>query len=244
MEAKILQNENPKKDIRVSRKEMKYMVDLEDRLYLISALNKILIPDVYGDYNGYSVRTLYLDGVDNQDYMSKKNKQDFRKRMRIRIYKPTDELAKFEIKRKFHGRQVKDSVLIKKEDVIEIQKGNFEPLLNYDSPTARMGYELGHSMGYRPVSVVEYKRRAYTHPSFNTRVTLDNMLRYKSIVNDLYAEDINFNYAMPLRNTILEVKFESYLFESIQKVLANCNLQKCKISKFGSSRALLEEYYG
>lgn len=170
-----LQNQ---KTITVSRREFKYMVDLKDRLYLIEALNKILVPDAYGGYNGYRVRSVYFDAIDNQDYIGKMKKKDFVKRMRIRIYDTKDETAKFELKRKKSGHQVKDSVVITKEDAIKIQGGDFTPLLKYDSPTAKLGYELGHSMGYRPVSLVEYSRRAFTHPNFNTRITLDNRLRY------------------------------------------------------------------
>lgn len=235
-----LQNQ---KTITVSRREFKYMVDLKDRLYLIEALNKILVPDAYGGYNGYRVRSVYFDAIDNQDYIGKMKKKDFVKRMRIRIYDTKDETAKFELKRKKSGHQVKDSVVITKEDAIKIQGGDFTPLLKYDSPTAKLGYELGHSMGYRPVSLVEYSRRAFTHPNFNTRITLDNRLRYTNRDIDLYEENPNYHYAMPLRKTILEVKFEKFLFSQIQYALSQCNLEKCKVSKFGSSRSLLEEYY-
>lgn len=205
MEAQQIQLQE--KTLTVSRREMKYMVDLRDRLYLLEALNKILIPDAYGGYNGYSVRSVYFDSLDNQDYNGKIKKNDFRKRMRIRIYTTKDETAKFEIKRKKGGHQVKDTVVIQKEEALQILNGDFTPLLNYRSPTAELGYELGTTMGYRPISMVEYARRAFTHPSFNTRITLDNRLRYSTFDRDLYAENPNYTYAMPLRKTILEVKF-------------------------------------
>ena len=64
--------ENKKKStIAVSRKEVKYLVSLKDRLYLLSCLDKLLTPDVYGGYNGYSVRSLYFDSILNTDYIQK-----------------------------------------------------------------------------------------------------------------------------------------------------------------------------
>ena len=48
---------------------------------------------------------------------------------------------------------------------------------------------------------------------------------------------------MPITQTILEVKYDTYLFPQIQDVLTRLNLQKCPVSKFGSSRSLLEQYY-
>ena len=62
--------------ITVSRREFKYMVDLKDRLYLLDALNKILVPDAYGGYNGYRVRSVYFDAIDNQDYIGKMKRRN------------------------------------------------------------------------------------------------------------------------------------------------------------------------
>ena len=62
--------------ITVSRREFKYMVDLKDRLYLLDALNKILVPDAYGGYNGDRVRSVYFDAIDNQDYIGKMKRRN------------------------------------------------------------------------------------------------------------------------------------------------------------------------
>lgn len=227
----------------VSRSELKFMINLEDRMKLIAALDKILIPDAYGDYDGYRVRSVYFDGWDNQDYNEKMQKFDFVKRVRIRAYTPEDKTAKFEIKKKWTHSQIKDSVIVSREDAIEMVNGNFEVLKKYDDPTAELGYEICTTMGYRPVSTVEYKRRAYTHPSFSTRVTLDNELQYSNFDDDLFHENPNYKTVMPITKTILEVKFDRFLLPQLQDVLSKINLEKCPVSKFGSSRSLLEEYY-
>ena len=60
-----------KEKITVFRSERKYMLGLEDRMRLIKSLNALLIPDAYGGYYGYRVRSVYFDGLDNQDYNEK-----------------------------------------------------------------------------------------------------------------------------------------------------------------------------
>lgn len=230
--------------LQVSRSEKKYLIDLKDRLYLIDAFNRILKPDAYGDYSGYSVRTVYFDGMDNQDYTGKMIKKGFQKRIRLRVYTPQDKTAKFEIKKKWSHSQVKDSIVVTREDAIEMLNGNFEVLKNYRGETAELGYELCTVNGYRPVSMVEYKRRAFTHPQFSTRITMDNELRYTYFNFDLFSEEeINYTRVTDITETILEVKYERFLLPQIMSVLANVKLQSCPYSKFGESRSLLQEYY-
>ena len=60
----------------VSRKEVKYLLSLPDRLYLLDALDRLLTPDAYGGYNGYTVRSVYFDSMTNEDYEDKKNHAD------------------------------------------------------------------------------------------------------------------------------------------------------------------------
>ena len=78
---------------------------------------------------------------------------------------------------------------------------------------------------------------------FNTRVTLDNHLRYCDFCYDLYSKKLNFKSAMPKEQTILEIKYDRFLFKQIQDVLAQCDLSKKPPSKFGTSRQFLKEYY-
>lgn len=227
----------------VSRKEVKYLLNLPDRLFLLGAMDKMLTPDAYGGYNGYTVRSVYFDSMANDDYWDKKNHADEKKRIRLRVYHPDDQKAKFELKRKSFGRELKESVIITREDAQRLLQRDYSVLLNYDNPTARYAYELMCSRCYRPVSLIEYDRRAYTHPNFNTRVTMDNNLRYCEFCYDLFSTNLNFKSAMPKDQTILEIKYDRFLFKQIQDALAQCDLTKKPPSKFGSSRSILKYYF-
>lgn len=235
-----LQEYSNNNKLTVHRSELKYLIGLDDRLKLLQFLDSMLIPDAYGGYAGYTVRSIYFDGVDDQDYYEKMNKSDFQKRVRIRSYSPDDKTAKFEIKKKWARNQIKDSLIVSREDALEMINGNFEVLKKYSGETAELGYEICTTMNYRPVSMVEYKRRAYTHPQFQTRITLDSELRYTNFDDGLFDEDSpNYINVTDLSETILEVKYEKFLLPYLQDALTSLNLKKCPISKFGSSRSIL-----
>lgn len=227
----------------VSRKEVKYLISLPDRLYLLDTLSQLLIPDAYGGYNGYTVRSVYFDSICNEDYQDKQENADEKKRIRVRIYHPDDKKVKFELKRKSFGRELKESLVITREDAAQLLKRNYGVLLRYDSEPARYAYDLMTTRLYRPVSLIEYDRRAFTHPNFNTRITMDNNLRFCDFCYDLFSNQLNFKSALPVDQTILEIKYDRFLFRQIQEVLAQCDLSQKPPSKFGSSRSILKDYY-
>ena len=228
----------------VSRKEVKFLVSSTDRVYLLNSLSQILVPDKYGDYNGYKTRSIYFDSIDNEDFREKQIKTEKRKRIRVRIYNEEDRFAKFEIKRKHFERELKESITITKEDAIRLINREYSVLLNYkDNPLYEYAFNLMKSKSYRPVSMVEYDRRAFTHEFFNTRVTLDNNLRFTNFNYDLFNKNINFQKVLPGDKSILEVKYDRFLFQQLQEVLSKCNFVGKPPSKFGTSRQLLNTYY-
>ncbi|XZN22791.1 polyphosphate polymerase domain-containing protein [Clostridium perfringens] len=228
----------------VSRKEVKFLVSSTDRVYLLNSLSQILVPDKYGDYNGYKTRSIYFDSIDNEDFREKQIKTEKRKRIRVRIYNEEDKFAKFEIKRKHFERELKESITITKEDAIRLINREYSVLLNYkDNPLYEYAFNLMKSKSYRPVSMVEYDRRAFTHEFFNTRVTLDKNLRFTNFNYDLFNKNINFQKGLPGDKSILEVKYDRFLFQQLQDVLSKCNFVGKPPSKFGTSRQLLNTYY-
>ena len=49
------------------QKRSKILLSLQDRLFLLDALDHILTPDAYGGYDGYTVRSVYFDSITNED---------------------------------------------------------------------------------------------------------------------------------------------------------------------------------
>lgn len=243
---RIVSYSEGEKDVRklehltVDRRELKYLIFQEERLYLLEALDRILIPDAYGGYDGYRVRSVYFDGVCHDDYRDKTEHAPEKKRIRLRVYSPEDSVAKFELKQKSYGRERKESLVMRREDAKRLLNREYEVLLEYDSEMARYAYQIMRQRDYRPVSLVEYDRRAYTHPEFNTRITMDNNLRYCDFCYDLFGTDLNFKQAMPKDETILEIKYDRFLFRQLQDILKKCNLTRKAPSKFGTSQSILK----
>lgn len=227
----------------VQRCEKKYAISMADRIRLLEAFNILLTPDVYSGKFGYLVRSIYFDSINNKDYLDKFYKASERKNIRIRTYNSDCPIAKFEIKFKRGDYQVKKSITINKEDALAMIDRDFSVLLKYDNPTARYGYRIMTAGIYRPVSFIQYDRRAFTHRDFNTRITLDNNVLYSNHSFNLYNPELDLCTPILSNNTVLEVKYEKYLLPYIQDMILSCEHLGSPISKFGTSRKIVTSYY-
>lgn len=230
--------------IKVFRNEEHYLISMYERSNLINRLSQLLIPDKYGDkLGGYKVRSLYFDSPDNRDYHDKMGKEEFRTRIRIRTYDIDGDIAKLEIKRQYQKNQVKDSIIVTKRQVLEIIKGNYEVILEEQSEIANLIYNMMSSYRYRPVAIVQYDRVAFTHPLFNTRITIDSNLEYSDMTDQLFAHDLVLHRFLSIHNAILEVKYEKYLFPYLQAIIGSLDKVGESPSKYETCRSLLQDYY-
>jgi hypothetical protein len=227
----------------VHRCERKFAIGIEDRIRLLEAFNVLLTPDVYGGKFGYIVKSVYFDSINNLDYLNKVQKVRERKKIRVRAYDSHAHSAKFEIKFKTGDDQVKKSVTISKEDALAIINRNFLALLKYDNPTAHYGYKIMTAGLYRPVSFVQYDRRAFTHRDFNTRITLDNHILYSIQSFNLFDPELDLCTPIMTNNSVLEVKYEKYLLPYLQDIILSCEHVGKPPSKFGTSRKIVKRYY-
>ena len=77
-----------------------------------------------------------------------------------------------------------------------------------------------------------------THKHFNTRRTLDNNLRYTDFDYDLFSDNVNFKQAREKDKTILEVKYDRFLFAQIQDILSNCDFLGKPPSKYANQEII------
>ena len=94
----------------VLRQEKKYLLNNIDYYMITGTLEKILTPDTHNKGQGYRVRSLYFDTLDDKDYAEKIMGIELRKKIRLRVYNPTDEFAYLEIKQKEGMYQKKRSL--------------------------------------------------------------------------------------------------------------------------------------
>lgn len=226
----------------VNRRELKYPIGETDYYKIETLFKQVLTADPNNNDYGYTIRSLYFDGINNDDYHSKMDGEEVRKKIRLRIYNTNTQNVKLEIKRKLNISQIKETTTISREDAIRLINQEYSVLLKYDSQTARSAYNMMTIGQYRPVVLVDYNRRAYIHDENNIRVTLDSDIRSNEFDFDMFSDDVIMTPIVDYYNALLEVKFDGELFCWISHALAGLDTTNRSLSKYCSSRTFFENY--
>ena len=219
--------------LKTFRHEFKYLLSYEDMLRLRTKLNKLL--NIDRDINGYMIRSLYFDSVNDDDYYDKLGGVINRKKVRLRIYEPNTDFVKLEIKAKHDIHQLKRSMILNKENALELIKGNYSILLDYDNETAKEAYLILREGLYKPKTIIEYQRIAYTGET-TTRITFDFDIKSSNDVEKFFDNEINYNNLSTKKDVVLEVKFDRFLEPYISHILADYSSCQQSVSKYVMAR--------
>ncbi len=219
--------------LKTFRHEYKFVIPYDEMLRLRSKLNKLL--DIDRDYNGYMIRSLYFDSIEDEDYYDKLNGEMNRKKIRLRIYDPKGDLVKLELKAKYDYHQLKESLIIKKEDAKELIKGNYSILLNYQEDLAKRIYLILMEGYYKPKVIIEYQRIAYMGKT-TTRITFDFEIKSSKNVEDFFNDNINYIENIDKKDVVLEVKFDRLLEPYISVILDKYISRSQSVSKYMMGR--------
>lgn len=237
-------NANSGDSLEVSRHEIKYLLNPMQYVRLAQALKNVLIEDRHNGPSGYLIRSLYFDTHANTDFYQKLSGDENRKKIRLRTYDPASEKVKLEIKRKFGDEQIKKSAIVSRNDAKSLIACDYDVLLGYENQTARMIYEVMHINRVRPVVLVEYRRKAFIHPTNNIRITLDTEIRSSETFFDMFAKDPVLTPAEEFAFALAEVKYDAFLMRWLSDLLADYGLTRSAYSKYTASRGLMERYLG
>lgn len=215
--------------LKTFRHEYKFIIPYEEMLNLREKFNKLL--DIDRDYDGYMIRSLYFDSVNDEDYYDKLNGEMNRKKIRLRIYDPNGKLVKLELKAKYDYHQLKESLIITKEDSIELIKGNYDILLNYKEDLATRIYTILMTGYYKPKVIIEYNRIAYMGKT-TTRITFDFEIKSSNNIEDFFNESINYIDIVDKKDIVLEVKFDRFLEPYISTILDKYISRNQSVSKY------------
>lgn len=215
--------------LKTFRHEYKYVISYDEMLKLRAKFNEVLTID--RNYNGYMVRSVYFDSINDDDYYDKLGGEINRKKIRLRIYSPNSQKVKLELKSKYDIHQLKESLVISREEAEELIKENYDALLKYNSEVANKIYILLKKGLYKPKVVIEYNRIAYI-TSTTTRITFDFDIRSSTDINDFFNEKINYNYITDKKDVVLEVKFDRFLEPYIANILSNYDSRFQSVSKY------------
>lgn len=182
----------------------------------------------------YVVRSLYFDTWTNRDYAEKSSGLENRQKIRLRTYGQGG-VVKLEWKRKQGAKQRKQSLLIPPGDVPRFAAGDYRPLLCYDSELARQMYCMMAEGGYQPKCLVVYDRLAYVIPTNDIRITFDSHIAAREGNFDLLHAAGCWPVQSP-GSVILEVKYNHFLLDYVQSLLAPFDLVESANSKYVQGR--------
>lgn len=224
--------------LKVLRREEKYMLPLREAHQNAHYFEALLKLDEHSQGKGYKVRSLYFDTIDDDDFHNKLTEQNIRRKIRLRIYSPSDQFAKLELKQKMNIYQMKRSLVVTKADALELIKGNFSVLLKYKDEFADEMYVLMTEGCYRPKTIIEYWRKAFVAEENNIRITFDSEIRAIEGNFDLYSTCLPLYPVLPMDKVIFEVKYNRFLLSYISDIISSVDKSLITASKYVMGRSI------
>lgn len=218
------------------RHEYKHRINYEDYLVIKSRLKELVKPDPHAGEDGrYLIHSLYFDNLSDKALREKLDGVERREKFRIRYYNDDTDYIRLEKKSKIHGLCDKQSAPLTKEETIRICNGDLDFMPASDRPLlqelyAKMRYQL-----LRPRVIVDYEREPYIYGPGNVRITFDGNIRTGLYHNKLFEGPF---YTAPAESgcIILEVKYDAFLPEIIEKAVRVPNRQASAFSKYAACR--------
>lgn len=214
------------------RHEFKYRCTAAQLAVLKSRLDAVMVPDTHAGPQGYTIRSLYFDDLENRCYYENENGTDPREKFRIRIYNDSAEKISLECKRKERGKTHKTSCPLTQEQTRQLMAGKVLPDIGSQPPLLRKLTLQMMTRRLRPVVIVEYRRIPYVYKNGNVRITLDTNILSSSEVETFLDPRISGRPVLPVGQQLLEVKYDEYLPDFIYRSLMLPNLRQTAFSKY------------
>ena len=221
----------------VCRQEKKCWMNLAEMKRLAGALAPVMLQDKHNGAQGYRIRSLYFDTVDERDYEEKLNGIEMRRKLRLRLYDPAADFAMLEIKQKQGPYQKKRSLRLERADAEQLARGRYDSLLRYNEPVAAEIYALLQMYCYRPKTIVEYRRFAFIARENQIRVTFDHDIRSTEAHLDPFDPMLDLYPVVDPFNGVLEVKYNGFLLGYIKEQVNRANRSELTVSKYCLARS-------
>ena len=220
----------------VLREEKKFLIHLAEFRQKSHLLEQALAQDEHNGIHGYCIRSLYFDTPYDRDFFEKQAGTELRRKVRLRIYDPAQTFAMLEMKQKHGAQQLKRSLKISREDALRVIAGDLSPLLTYPAPFAAEIYAFMRIHAYRPVTVVEYRRKAFIAKENKIRITFDNQIVATESSFDLFDPALNMNPVLDPYDVVMEVKFNGFLLGYIRDLINSIDKSELSVSKYVLAR--------
>lgn len=223
----------------VSRRELKYLVSIEDVMSLKKKLSQVMKEDSHNREKGYLVRSLYFDSLYDSDFEEKVDGYDNRQKVRLRIYDFISQTAKLELKEKAGNAQRKRSLSLNREEAERMIRGDYAFLMDREEPVAKWLYTFLVTRCYQPKCIVEYDRMAYCESVNDIRITFDMNLRAtESGVEGLFDKNLVLYPVSQSSEVTMEVKYNGFLYTYIKDIISQSDKMQVSNSKYVRARMI------
>lgn len=222
----------------VLRQEQKYLLTLPESARLRAKLEAVMRPDAHNGALGYSIRSLYFDTPDEQDFYEKLDGLELRRKLRLRVYDPAADFAMLELKQKEGAMQRKRSLRMSRADAMRLIGGDLAVLQAYQEPFAAECYGLMETRCYRPKTIVEYQRKAFVVHANNTRLTFDSAIVATESNFGLFEQHLALYPVLDPFHVVMELKYNGFLFSYIKELTEEADRTALSVSKYCLARSV------
>ena len=226
----------------ILRQEKKYLINIEQYYHLSRRFSKLLMEDKHSSGDGYTIRSLYFDQLDDNDFEEKIDGIEVRKKIRLRNYGENSQTAKLEMKQKQGLLQKKRSLSLDKEQSLRLIRGDCSVLLESESTFAAECFGLMNMQFYRPKAVIAYTRKVFIANENEIRITFDHNIKGSESCFDIFSENLVENIIFDPSAVVMEVKFNGFLLSYIKDMINEANVSELAVSKYCLGRAIGKDY--
>lgn len=225
------------------RRELKYLVNAEQRRALEQACEARMVPDKYGQK---TICNLYYDTDDYRLIRRSLEKPIYKEKLRLRSYGrigPGVDVF-LEMKKKYKGIVYKRRVRVSQSEAFAFM--NRTAALPKDTQISReLTYFRDFYPNLTPKVYLSYQRQAWFDPNDGGfRMTIDWDIRYRTVDLDLGA-DTDGRRILDPEYSLLEVKASGGIPLWLMELLSRLKLHKISFSKYGRAyEELLQESRG
>ncbi len=222
--------------LQVLRREIKYSLTVPQYYHLAHKFSKLLHEDSHNGDNGYMIRSLYFDTLNDDDFFEKEYGLDLRRKIRFRCYSPNAKKVLLEMKQKQGNQQRKRSYSLSSEEVMQCIHGDYSSLLRHNTPFTVECFGLMSRQFYRPKAVIEYHRKAFVAKENNIRITFDRDVRASQSCEQFFSDKLPLKLAMDPSMVVMEVKYDGFLLSYIKNLIKEADASPLSAGKYSAGR--------
>ena len=222
------------------RRELKFLVNEQQRQYLETVMAQRMVPDKYGKS---TICNLYYDTPDYRLIRHSLERPIYKEKLRLRSYgrvEPGVDVF-LEMKKKYKGIVYKRRIRVSETEAQAFMQRQ-APLPKDNQIAREMVYFRDFYRNLEPRVYLSYERQAWFDPAdAGFRMTLDRNIQYRTTDLSL-ASPVGGKLILPPDISLLEVKASGGIPMWLTELLSSQHIHKQSFSKYGRAyMELLEE---